>query len=126
MTYTFKLSRRLATLPSSVMPIALLVALIGCNDDSSLTGDSSGPTFDSAASSPVITPQLAVAQTNQGVQFKVRSRSGGGSNSPTVQWTASGGTITQTGLFTASSPGKYKVTAQSRQRQKSDSAIVTV
>jgi len=126
MTYTFKLSRRLATLPSSVMPIALLVALLGCNDDSSLTGDSSGPTFDSAASSPVITPQLAVAQTNQGVQFKVRSRSGGGSNSPTVQWTASGGTITQTGMFTASSPGKYKVTAQSRQRQKSDSAIVTV
>ena len=129
MTYTYKLSRRLATLPYSVVPLALLVALLGCSDGS-MTGESdlSEPMFALASSSspPVIEPESAIAQTNQAVQFTIRSRSGGDLATATVEWIVSGGTITQTGLFTAATPGTYKVTVRSGKRQKSDSAIVTV
>ena len=114
MTYTFKLSRRLASLERPLVPMLALLLLLGCNEGA-LTGDSEsadGPTFDSASSGPVIEPKSAVAQTNQSIQFKVRPRSGGDWGKTTVSWMVSGGTITGAGLFTAAQPGRYKVTVR--------------
>ena len=51
-----------------------------------------------------------------------------GSSNPAVTWSASGGTISKTGLYTApSSAGSFTVTARSgTSRRKSASAVVTV
>ena len=72
-----------------------------------------------------VSPTTASLQVNQQKQFAATIS---GTNNTAVTWTASGGTVTSGGLYTApSSAGTYTVTAASAaDSTKSASAVVTV
>src|SRR6202166_1676732 len=72
-----------------------------------------------------VSPTTASLQVNQQKQFAATIS---GTNNTAVTWTASGGTVTSGGLYTApSSAGTYNVTAASAaDSTKSASAVVTV
>jgi hypothetical protein len=60
-----------------------------------------------------VTPSPATVQVGTTVQLQARgTMSNGTTTTPTVNWTATGGTISATGLYTAgSTPGTYQATA---------------
>ncbi len=129
MTYAAKLARRLARLRvPSPLALALLLPLFGiaCSND--------GPT--EAVGAPigggpgtgrlVLTPQTVTLQSSQQVLFRASEGAAVGSaNLKAIQWSATGGSITGDGLYTApEEPGSYTVTA--RLGGDSSSAAVTV
>jgi hypothetical protein len=75
--------------------------------------------------SVTVSPTTASLQTGKQAQFTATVN---GTHDTAVTWTASGGTVTSSGLYTASSAaGTYKVTATSvANSDKSASAVVTV
>jgi uncharacterized protein YjdB/heat shock protein HslJ len=169
MTYTFKLSRRMARF-RTVLPLTAFFLGVAC------AGDPSGPGSTGAAgpSSIRISPDSVSLAVNEAVQLQAStdtssgtamlSRSGkgrgrpkqtivslavtpqntalgtGASNrfsatatlsdgsvvEPSVSWTATGGTVDSTGLFTAGSvPGAYSAIANTR-NGIADTATITV
>jgi len=93
------------------------------------TGSSAGTTPSASVS---ISPHAVALQASRQQQFSALVS---GLNNPQVTWTASGGTISGTGLYTApSAAGTYTVTAKATSSQQtagaavvtSDSAVVTV
>jgi glucose/arabinose dehydrogenase len=111
--------------PSAVRPLSvaalLAVVIAGCSDD------------DNSAPNPVptlvridVTPATATVQAGGTAAFTATGKlSDSSTSSVTVTWTATGGTITPTGNYTAgATAGSYVVTATSGAR--SGTATVTV
>jgi parallel beta-helix repeat protein len=126
MTYTFKLSRRLAVSRYFGM-LALLLVLGACADHDLLdTSDADTPARvpDSRFE---VSPRFVFAEVNQRIRLEAReSRPRRDSSGITVEWTATGGTVTSDGVFFAASAGEYKVVGRARGRHKSDTSTVTV
>jgi parallel beta-helix repeat protein len=126
MTYTFKLSRRLAMSRYSGM-IALLALAAACSDNEPLNA----PTADTySLDRPLqveVWPKAVTAEVNQPIQLAARGRLASGDTvSLAVDWTASGGTISADGVFSATSPGNYKLEGRRRGGKKGDTTTVVV
>jgi hypothetical protein len=124
MTYTFKLSRRLAV--SRCAMLAAAAMLVSCD------GDTTAP--DSNLNAPVsasawirVVPSAVTIETNQVIRFRGERRSPRGEkHNLRLTWHASGGSIDEDGTFSASTPGVYKVIGRGRGRQKPDTSVVVV
>ena len=124
MTYTFKLSRRLAV-SRRLAYLASAVLLIGCADDATAPG-SEAPTRVSGMPIRVI-PNAVTAEINQPIRFRgERHGRRGEPLSIPITWEVSGGTIDDRGVFTASAAGVYKVVGRGRGRNKADTSVVVV
>lgn len=79
-----------------------------------------------AATSIVVSPETTTLETGESRQFSASLRNSSGTEvSGAVSWQASGGSVDETGLYTAgSSAGSYFVTAT--HESLADSAVVTV
>jgi parallel beta-helix repeat protein len=147
MTYTFKLSRRLSMLHIGAMFPVLLLAWACSGNDLTSTGPDSTPgvqvagesTFKIAGRgrgrikpSPSITLSLSpdTAILSPGAQrafFAALRLSDGTPTTDSIRWTASGGTIDASGLFTAgTTTGAYRVSAVAATSGVSDSAAVDI
>ena len=129
MTYTFKLSRRLAILQFSLM-VALLVLVLACTDGGMVDNTAvTGPASAGESSEQVETsPRTILAEVNQRVQvWAVRRLGADQAVRVGAVWSASGGTISPDGTFSASSSGTYKVARRGRGGgKKSDTTTVVV
>jgi hypothetical protein len=133
MTYTFKLSRRLALLKSSaVASLWLVLAMVACAPGENKDGF--GPNeAEGEVAEIVVIPRSAVVEVNQPLQFLAYGITTGGDSVPVdMEWAATSGSITQTGLFSASQAGSVKVNGKGRGRGKAlgkakkDSTVVDV
>lgn len=126
MTYTFKLSRRLAISHYSGM-IALLALSAACSENEPLNiTDRDSSTWDRPVQVEVV-PKSVFAEVNQPIQLWARRRLPSGETvAAAVDWTTSGGSISTDGLFSATSAGTYKLVGKGRGRTKGDTTIVTV
>jgi hypothetical protein len=124
MTYTFKLARRLAVLRIAGAG-ALLALGLGCDAEPLDPGGS-----DPSAETVDILPDSLTVETDQLVRFAAYARRAVGDSTTlaAVDWAASGGSITSTGLFSAAAPGTYKIYGRRRHgsRVPADSSVVTV
>ena len=123
MTYTFKLSRRLAVSRYAVLAAAAM--LVGC--DSETTAPDADlhpvPRLDRVH----LVPNRVTVEINQAVQFRgVRQSPRGERHELPLTWHASGGVIDDAGVFKATEVGTYKVIGKGRGRQKPDTSIVVV
>ena len=132
MTYTYRLSRRLAVLRPCAL-LGLLTAMLACQDQDIGGPDATGPSLASRWSSdratPRISPESLSASVGVPVQFQAYAlNSRGDSSLVQVVWTASGGRITTTGLFSADAVGRFDVVASRswKGRVLSDTAQVDV
>jgi hypothetical protein len=125
MTYKFKLSRRLAMSHRLGYAACLLTAACAAGEPIDYL-DADAP----AASSRefALTPHGLVLETNQKFRFAAFSRSSFGDSMQLgdVVWSASGGSISSDGTFSATAPGSYKVAGRGRNRNRSDSTVVVV
>jgi len=107
--FTFKLSVRLARMKASLV-LAAAAALAACGlQDRRVTG----PRPDGAVVQVVTSPDTVTLDPNQTRPFLAYGRTrAGDSVAVTVGWSATGGTITSGGLYTAdTTPGVFQVTA---------------
>jgi hypothetical protein len=124
MTYTFKLSRRLAVSRYAILAAAAM--LVSCDGDT--TAPESNPSAPLSATPWVrVVPSAVTIETNQPIRFRGERRSPRGeAHDLRLTWHASGGSITDNGVFTASAPGVYKVVGRGRGHQKPDTSVVVV
>jgi hypothetical protein len=116
MTYTFKLSSRLAHMWAPVCAAALAVAACTDGDMSSMSPfDQLGNGGSPAAVSSRVSPKAAVIETSRTVKFSADSG---------MTWTTSGGTISSDGTFSSSIAGSFLVVGHGKTR--TDSAKVRV
>ena len=75
-----------------------------------------------------ITPEPVTLPAESSVQFRALGTwSDNSSSTPVVAWSATGGTITNTGFYTAGSvAGSYRVIATSQDGTKADTASITI
>ena len=132
MTYTYKLSRRLAVL-RVLMLVTGWVWTAACTDDQGMGTLSPSPdSLRRPTSGRVVAvkvvPDSQTLEVNQSVRFSGYGLNGkGDSTSATLSWSASGGSITSDGLFSVSQTGKFKVVGKTGGRwQISDTAVVVV
>jgi parallel beta-helix repeat protein len=126
MTYTFKLSRRLAVSRYWGM-FALLALTFACSERDPLTGTDGEIFLPEREVQVEVFPQSVYAEVNQLIQLNARGRLASRELSPiAVEWSASGGTISSDGLFSAKEPGTYKVVGKRRGRNKGDTTTVVV
>jgi hypothetical protein len=125
MTYTFKLARRLARM--KWLPMLFLTVLLACAvADTSEPGDPP-PDLRTVASSIVISPDSVAADTGQAVFLHAWGLNrAGDSIGIASKWSASGGMVSNTGVFRASTAGTYRVIARSPSGTLADTATVTV
>ena len=104
MTYTYKLSRRIALLRDRAL-ISSLALAAACGGTDLTETDPGSPS--QAPSAPlVVIPQVVTIETNQTVSFAARERSRRAVVGA-VQWAVSGGRISHDGAFTSSQPGTF-------------------
>jgi hypothetical protein len=116
MTYTFKLSSRLAHLWAPVCAAALAVSACTDGDMSSMSPfDQLGNGGSPAAVSSRVSPKAAVIETSRTVKFSADSG---------MTWSSSGGKITSDGTFSSTISGSFLVVGRGKNR--TDSAKVTV
>jgi hypothetical protein len=124
MTYTFKLSRRLAISKYATI-VAAAVVMAACNTDA--TAPDAGPAAPTTALTIRVVPSLVTVETNQTIHFRGELREHGHEALPTsIVWASTGGVIDASGDFTAVTAGTYKVVGKGRGRQNPDTAVVTV
>lgn len=123
--------RRVTALQIQVWALALVV-LAGCAEQGEkreFLGPpaSEGPP-NAAISRLIVSPSLGTVQRGEPISFAAFGhRSAGDSVGVEVMWTASGGTVDGSGVFSAPTPGTYWVVARSvQQADKADSAAVYV
>ena len=118
MSFTFTLAQRLARL--MVLGVALLVA---CH-----LPDRTGPTPPDQPVRIVVSPASAALDPYQTQQFRAYGRSAAGDSVPvSVSYTATGGAITVSGLYTAGLvPGNWRVIAIQSGGLLADTAAITV
>jgi hypothetical protein len=130
MTYTYKISRRLAISRKLVAPTAV-VLLVACTGDTTAP-EASEPNPPSVPTSPAeygvrVLPRSVTAEVDQRVRFRGEPHSNGrGIRLMPLRWQATGGTITPDGVFMASRPGTYRVIGGSRFYRPDTSIIVVV
>ncbi|HKU63246.1 MAG TPA: hypothetical protein VJQ44_18745 [Gemmatimonadales bacterium] len=123
MTYTFKLSRRLAVSRYAMLAAAAL--LVGCDGETTAPEPDLDPV--PALARVKLVPSRVTVETNQTVRFRgLRQSPRGDRHELPLTWHASGGSIDDDGIFAATTPGTYKVIGKGRGRQKSDTSIVVV
>ncbi len=127
MTYTHKLASRLALLRDAVI-LALPIAAAACKAAQLREGFAPPDTPDTTLVAVVVTPASATIPTGQIVQFRAYGHNArNDSIGVAVDWTSTGGTVSSAGAFSSTSPGSFKVRANSRGNSPhSDSATVTV
>jgi hypothetical protein len=130
-TRTHQSFRRSAVPPYCGM-LALLALIAGCNlnepgGETEYGAALAAESIASGSGKLMIKPSKVTAEVDQTVQFSA-SVPGSRRDDPSaeVEWSATGGTITATGLFTAKGSGTFKVTARSRDRVRSDTSVVQV
>src|SRR5262245_46731299 len=111
MTFTHKLARRLALpRPDALLLFPLLLRLTGCAAGEPTspagmgtpTGDTDGPV--------ALTPRSVTVEGSQPVLFRAfQSLIPGSSEVTSIEWTATGGSISSSGSFSATQVGDYKV-----------------
>ncbi|MEO8029965.1 MAG: hypothetical protein ABI765_03895, partial [Gemmatimonadota bacterium] len=124
MTYTFKLSRRLAI--AHLTLLGLIVTGTSCKEPEMIAGFAPPP--DSTVVQIVVQPRLDTASITQAIQLTAQAldASGGPVNAP-IDWSASGGTVDGSGRFVASAPGAYRVRARHHTNSSlSDSSLIVV
>ena len=123
---TFKLARQLAMLPRDPATAAILILVLGCNESSSLTGES-GP-GSATPLSVVLTPATVSLQSGSQQQFTATLKNSDGSEAALKPaYSAQGGSITAAGVYTAGSvSGVYKVIARDPATSLADTSEVTV
>ena len=129
MTYTFKLSRRLAVSRQWGLVLSLPI-FAAC---AAIDSDGLGPNEPGEVSSVVIIPRTAVVEVNQPLQYRAYGlTTNGDSVALDMEWDATGGTISPDGVFVSSEPGKARVRGNGKGRGKAkglakkDSTIVDV
>jgi hypothetical protein len=130
MTYTFKLSRRLAISWNIAILGALLAACAG--DATAPEAASTGPSDNPHALQ--VSPRLVTIETGQQVQFRGQTRTAKqtrpslrrGHEGVPITWEATGGTIQSDGLFSSSSAGTFKVIGRGRGHKQTDTSVVIV
>src|SRR5437870_343014 len=115
MPFTFKLSKRLALMKASLVPVAAAV-LAACQlqDRRGITG----PTLPSNSVVQVVTlPDTVTLEPSQPLQFRAYGRTAtGDSTAITMTWSATDGAISSGGLYTAAPfQGDFEVTATALQ-----------
>jgi hypothetical protein len=116
MTYTFKLSCRLALLWASACAVVLATAACTDGDMSSMSPfDQLGNGGTASGSASALSPKAAVVETNKALRF---------SSSPDVSWSSTGGKVSSDGTFSSSVTGSFLVVGHGK--TKTDSARVTV
>jgi Right handed beta helix region len=131
MTYTYRLSKRLAVLRRTAL-MALVAATMSCSQDlepNDPLAPSLGVSRTKDSGKPRISPDsttLAMGQTSKFVAYVTVGR--GDSSQVQVTWSASGGTINSTGEFTSDSAGTFRVVARRSWKGQllSDTARVAV
>ena len=114
------LSKHLVSVLGVLVAGFTLIANVGC------AGVTAAPNSNSASSVSVqVTPSTASLQPGSAQQFSATVTGGSSSG---VTWSATGGTVSSTGLYTApATPGTYTVQATSTaDTSKSGSATITV
>jgi len=127
MTYTYKLAHRLAVVRSSTV-LGLLVLATACRSDNlSPSGGSDTPAEASTAGAVVLMPRNVTAETDQPIKFAGFARSAAGDSlAGALQYTATGGTITPDGVFSAPTEGTYRIIAKGDSTSKPDTGTVTI
>jgi hypothetical protein len=131
MTYTYKLSRRLAVL-RALMLVMGAVWTAACTDDEGMGTFAPSPDSLRRPTGGIVTvkvvPDSQTLEVNQSVRFAGYGVNWKGDSVwVTLGWSASGGSIGTDGLFSASQTGKFKVIGKTGgKRQMSDTAIVIV
>jgi hypothetical protein len=124
MTYTFKLSRRLAISKYATL-VAAAVVMTACNNDA--TAPDAGPLAPTTALSIRVVPSLVTVETNQKIRFRGEGPDHGHEALTTpIVWESTGGVINAAGDFSAITPGTYKVVGRGHGRQKPDTGTVIV
>ncbi len=128
MTFTFKLSRRLAVTRVPAMMCFLVLAACASGDPVAPTDPGNTTTPDPLVSVLVL-PKTATIETNQQLHFRAKGLSAtGDSLAVSIEWTATGGTISVDGVFAAGSVGSYRIVGRGKGKhaQPVDSSTVTV
>jgi hypothetical protein len=124
MTYTFKLSRRLAASRSTAL-LALVVAVAAC--DSETTAPSTVNSSASIVSTLSVLPRRVTAEVNQPIQFRAVQQDPRGRERRTqTVWSSTGGVVTTDGTFSSSVAGTFKVIGHGRGWRHADTAVVNV
>ena len=126
MTYTFKLSRRLAV--ARVGSLVLLTGLLACSASDAPVGLQSQNPLDYSLATVHLSPSSVTAEVNQPVKLAAFGRNSLGDSMVVsdLSWSASGGTISPDGTFSAGMPGRYTLTASSQHGQKTGHGTVVV
>ncbi len=127
MTYTFKLSRRLAVLRPLAGGGALCV-LYACAPGENKGNFDINPPNDTTVLSVVLNPHNLLLDTTQTGQLLAFGRRELGDSVPVIlNWRVTGGSLSPSGAFHSSSPGSFLVIGQGRNSQRpTDTAAVTV
>jgi hypothetical protein len=135
MTFTYKLARRLAIL----QPIGLTMSLLlhGCAAEDQLQPLEPGQ--DSMLRAPSnrlqVTPDSVTIEAGQSSRFNAFRIMRDDSAQISVQWSASGGTITADGAFSSAAPGRFLIVGEStviskrganRWESRSDTSVAIV
>ena len=122
MTFTFKISRRLALGHLGLAAAALVAACSGGEPTAPIAAGSSDP-----LAAVRIAPKRATIETNQRIRYYGSGIStGGDSMAVSIEWTATGGSISPDGDYSASTAGNYRVIGKGKGHNKSDTSIVVV
>ena len=125
MTYTYKLARRIALLRDRALWSSLVLAA-ACGGTDLTETEAGSPSAPSAAL--VLIPEVVTIETNQSQQFAISGVPMDGSSTPvSATYTATGGSITPDGLYTAGVvAGTYQVIAKLDGGTLADTATLTV
>jgi hypothetical protein len=137
MTYTFKLSRRLAVSRNAVdlLMLPALLLFVACSGGDTTAPD--GSPADAAQWRPRdlipvavrVNPSSITIETNQLIHFRAHGRTkAGDSVAAAVTWSTTGGTILPDGRFSAATIGTYSVIGRNHTRGsvQFDSSVVVV
>ncbi|UCF20284.1 MAG: phytase [Gemmatimonadota bacterium] len=107
-----------------VLPLVIVAALGGCRD----TGQPNNPSGDPQVTAVLLSPESATLAPGVTQQFEARgARNVGDTIAVYVDYTATGGTITPNGLYTAGAVlGAYQVTGTHRPTGLAGTAEVTI
>jgi hypothetical protein len=113
--------------------VTVLVLLAACAGETTAPDGSTPSTPPSAPDSPVglrVLPGIVTIETNQRIRFRGEVRTLQGQvYAPTLTWEASGGSITPTGTFSATTTGTYRIIGRGHSRgrmHRPDTSVVVV
>ncbi len=127
MTYTFKLSRRIALLRDPLGAVALTLAA-ACGTDAMTDPAAPAAEIVSTPEAVRLSPRQITVETNQKVAFRATLRTADGREHRRVlHWESDGGSIAADGTFRASKPGSYRIFEKHGSRHTpGDTSIVVV